>query len=521
MIDLSVIPKNPGCYLFKDKNGIILYIGKAKNLNKRVSNYFSNKNLDNKTKVLVSQIKSADFIATSNEIEAFILENNLIKKYCPKYNINLKDSKQYAYLEITKEDFPRIMIARGTHQTTKDGILFGPFVSGISRNELLEYLVKTFKIRTCKKLPKKVCLRYSLQLCSAPCINVISKQDYDQSIKYAKNILDGKTHDVILALKERMKDASKNKEYESALNLRNIIDSLKQLNEKQNMQRNKTYDEDIINFQVKNDKVYLLLFNVNKGILERKQDFIFDYSPDFLEEFILQYYSENNIPKELIIPSIVDKSITIFLSSKKKEKVSITVPKKGTKKELLELVGKNVELIFFADENKLSALKEVLNLETFPTIIECFDVSHLSGTAMVASMVQFRNARPSKENYRRFKIKTVKGIDDFSAIAEVVNRRYTRLTNENAKLPDLIIIDGGIGQLNSAVAELKKIGLKIPIISIAKRLEEIYVPNNNVPLDIDKKSQALFLIRNVRDEAHRFAISYNRLIRKKSLVDNL
>lgn len=518
MIDISTIPKNPGCYIYKDRHGTIIYIGKAKDLKKRVSSYFNRTDIDPKTAALVSQIDSADFIITTNEVEALILENNLIKKHTPKYNIDLKDSKRFAYLEVTGEDYPRLIIARSTHETTKGGRLFGPFVSGNSRNELMEFLTKTFNIRTCRKLPKKACLRYHLKLCSGPCIGAIDSHEYEKDIKHVEDILSGKTREVISELSIDMKTASKNKEYERALNLKNIVESLRYLSEKQNMERNIVYDEDIINYIVKDGTVYLILFNVKSGILERKQDFLFDYKEDFLEDFIVQFYSENNIPKEIIIPIRLSDAIGEYLAKIRKGKVTLTVPKKGEKKQLLDLVLKNIEIMFFADEEKLSKLKDVLNLERLPTTIECFDISHLSGTATVASMVQFRNAKPNKDNYRRFKIRTVDGIDDFSSIAEVVGRRYARLISEKSPMPDLIVIDGGIGQLNSAQKELSRLNLKIPIISIAKEFEDIYVPGSSVPLSLDKKSSALNLIRNIRDEAHRFAISYNRLLRKKSMT---
>ena len=519
MIDIRSIPKNPGCYLFKDPAGTIIYVGKAKDLHKRVSSYFLKKDHDAKTAVLVSQISSMDFIATANELEAFVLENNLIKKHNPKYNINLKDSKRYAYLEMTGEEYPRLITARSTHPTTKNGKLFGPFISGAQRSELTAYLTKAFKIRTCRRLPKKACLRYHLNLCDAPCISAVSKEDYLKKISSAENILLGKGKEVVSELKEEMKRSSSDKEYERALELRYTIDSLTHLTEKQNMERDKNYDEAIINYCIKKDTVYLLLFDIFKGILERKSEFVFAYDQDFLEEFIIQYYSDNPVPKELILPTDVNPTTAEFLNKTRRKNVVITVPERGEKKQLLDLVAKNIELIFFSAENKLSDLKDVLNLPQSPMTIECFDISHLSGTAMVASMVQFKNAVPNKDSYRRFAIKTVEGIDDFAAIAEVVHRRYSRLVNEKTQFPDLIVIDGGIGQLNAAVNELNKLNIRIPIISIAKENEEIYAPGNSSPLRLDKKSSALHLVCAIRDEAHRFAIGYNKLLRKKKMFE--
>jgi excinuclease ABC subunit C len=260
-----------------------------------------------------------------------------------------------------------------------------------------------------------------------------------------------------------------------------------------------------------------MLFNIYNGILSTKSEFVFDFTPDFFEEFIVQYYSENPIPSEVIVPQKLSDSLAAFLIHKRKKKVRIVVPKNAAKKQLLDLVLKNIELTFFGDVSKVEELQRQLNLQETPQVIECFDISHLSGTSMVGSMVQYRNGKPDKTNYRRFRIRTVEGIDDVAAIAEVIRRRYTRLQQEHTALPQLIIVDGGIGQLNSAVRGLENIGLKLPVISIAKQFEEIYLPDSSQPLHLDKKEKALLFIREIRDEAHRFAIAYNRLLRKKEL----
>jgi excinuclease ABC subunit C len=260
-----------------------------------------------------------------------------------------------------------------------------------------------------------------------------------------------------------------------------------------------------------------MLFNIYRGILSTKNEYVFDFTPDFFEEFLVQYYSENPIPSEVIVSQKPSDSLAAFLTQKRKKKIRIIVPKKGTKKQLLDLVGKNIEITFFGDLSKVEALQHQLNLQEPPQVIECFDISHLSGTSMVGSMVQYRNGKPDKTNYRRFRIRTVEGVDDVAAIAEVVRRRYQRLQLEHTPLPQLIIIDGGVGQLHSAVCELENIGMKIPLISIAKHFEEIYLPGQPQPLRLGKKEKALLFIREIRDEAHRFAIAYNRLLRKKEL----
>ncbi|MBN2458237.1 excinuclease ABC subunit C [Candidatus Woesearchaeota archaeon] len=514
MIKRPKLPDKPGCYIFKDSREKIIYIGKAKSLKKRVASYFTNSRQDPKTEALVKSIAHVGFIVTDNEVEAFLLENNLIKKNQPKYNIDLKDSKRYAFIQETDEDFPRLVVARNR---PGQGRYYGPFVSGAERNSILQFAIRTFRLRTCKRMPKRPCLRHSIKLCDAPCAGKISKGSYMERIRSAGKLLSGKTDSLIAELEYGMRDASANQDYEKALTARDQLNALAYLSEKQKMERQKTYDEDVINFIAHEGRVYLILFNVHKGTLVNKQDFVFGYTDSFIEEFIVQYYSENKVPRELILPQPVEGAVVGFLDKKRGRKVSITVPKIGEKRQLLRLVKKNIELTFFGDETKLSALMSRLKLEMSPSVIECFDISHLSGTSTVGSMVQFRNAKPDKPNYRRFRIRTAGPADDFAAIAEVVRRRYKRLRDEGAEMPDLVVIDGGRGQLNSATCELEKLGLRLPVISIAKKLEEIYLPGLRFPLRLMQKDKALMFIQEMRDEAHRFAISYNRLLRKKEI----
>jgi len=523
MINFKNIPVNPGCYIYKNDKGKIIYIGKAKNLKKRVSNYFQKQDHDLKTTQLVKNIKEIDYIITDSEVEALVLENTLIKKHRPKYNIDLKDSKRYAYLKITDEKFPRLIIAR---TKTKKGKLFGPFTSGADRHYVMQSLIKTFQLRTCKRFPKKPCIRYQIKLCEAPCKKIISEEYYNEKLKFIENILKGNTKDIIKILTKRMDKFSNDQSYELALEKRNQILAIKNLEEKQNMDRSKVYNEDIINYIIKKEKVYLMLFNIYKGTLENKEEFSFDYNSEFLEEFIVQYYSSNKIPKEIILPDKTSKTLKLFLEKKIQEnqrvythsKVNLVIPKIGEKKKLLDLVKKNIELNYFGNTNMLNELQTRLRLQEFPEVIECFDISHLSGTSTVGSMVQFRNGKPDKSNYRRFRIRTVSGIDDFGSIAEVVKRRYVRLQTEHRTMPNLIIVDGGKGQLSSALAELDKLNLKIPIIGLAKQFEEIFVPGSSHSIPISKKEKISMFIQNIRDEAHRFAITYNRLLRKKELI---
>jgi excinuclease ABC subunit C len=513
MINLKELPTDSGCYLFKDSEGAIIYIGKAKNLRKRVSSYFQKKDHDPKTKQLVSQIKDLDFIVTKTEVEAFVLENNLIKKHKPKYNIDLKDSKKYAFIEITDEQFPRLLVARSREAKGK---LFGPFVSAESRDYILNFLRRTFKIRTCKILPKKKCIRYDIGLCTAPCINKISKKDYNEDIKSIQEILNGKISSVVSALQDKMKKASDKKQYEKAMLIRDQISAIRGLRDKQMVERQKKYNEDVINFEAREGKVYLIVFNVHKGVLESKEEFVFDKTENFFEEFLARYYSGNFIPKEIIVPKQVSDPLRDYVNKIAKKKVNFVFAQKGDKKLLLDLVKQNIEASNFAQEKKLAELRNRLDLQEIPNVIECFDISHLSGEEIVGSMVQFRGGLPDKRNYRKFKVKSVTGIDDFASIKEIVYRRYYRIVKEKGELPNLIVIDGGRGQLNFAMKALDELRLKIPTIGLAKREEEIYMPNGEI-LRLDKKNQGLLLLIRIRDEAHRFAIKFQRERRGKKL----
>jgi len=515
MIDLEIIPHLPGCYLFKGSGGVVLYVGKAKDLKKRVKSYFQKRDLDPKTSALVQAARDLDFIVTDTEVEALLLENALIKRHRPRYNIALKDSKRYACIHLTDDDFPRIRISR---KGAGKGTFFGPFVSARERDCVFEVVRKTFGLRTCKNLPKTACLRYHMGACCGPCIGKITKAEYHERVKRAESVLKGKTKELIASMREEMTELSASQKFERAIELRDEIRSLENLQDRQNVERQKKFDEDVLGYIVEEGNVYLMLFKVYKGTLEGKEDFVFAYGENFLEEFLVQYYSEIEPPEELIVPEPLEESMVGFLTHLKGRKVKITVPRRGAKKDLLELAKKNVTIGFFGDRNKLEALQKALNLSKRPNVIECFDISHISGTATVGSMVQFRGGRPDKQNYRRFKIQSVDGIDDFASIAEVVRRRYSRLKSECQKMPYLIVIDGGKGQLWAASQELRKLGLSIPIISIAKKEEDIYVLGSLCPLDVKKDETASLFVQEMRDEAHRFAIKYNRLLRKKATI---
>jgi excinuclease ABC subunit C len=516
MVSYSTLPHAPGCYLFSDEAGTIIYVGKAKDLKKRVTSYFQKKDHDPKTRNLVAAIASLDVMVTNTETEALLLENNLIKKHQPKYNIDLKDAKRFAYIELTREPFPRIGIAR--RMSKDDAVYYGPFVSAAGRDDVIRVIKRIFLLRSCKKLTKRACLRHHMQTCSAPCIGAVSQEDYRKSVEKAVAILKGKGSELVTSLKADMAELSGRQEYEKALALRNQIAAIERLTERQHVERPRETDQDVIAYTLSDSMVYLLVFSVEKGLLTNKQEYSFESREGFFDEFLVLYYADRTPPSELIVPHEVDEALAGYLSEQKGRSVQVTVPKIGEKKKLLELVEKNIDHAFLKHELKVKDLQASLDLPDPPLVIECFDISHLSGTAMVGSMVQFRNGIPDKKNYRRFKIKTVEGIDDFASIAEIVTRRYLRLIAEESDLPDLIIIDGGKGQLTAALGALDTLGCQVPVIAVAKREEEVYIPGEGLPRHLDEKGMALRYIQEIRDEAHRFAIAYNRLLRKKKLV---
>lgn len=516
MIDVNELPDDPGCYLYLNGNKEIIYVGKAKSLKKRVQSYFSATKKDEKTAQLIQEIAKVNFFVTSTEVEALLLESTLIKKHQPRYNIDLKHSQRYAYIALTNEKFPRLRVAR---DKANDARYFGPFTTAQDRDTILKVLRKKFMVRTCNKLPKRECLRYHINLCSAPCTKKISEKDYKENIETIAKFLKGNTTNLLKDMKNKMTEFSKNLQFEEAKLMRDQLHALEYLNDRQKVEKDIRYDQDIINYIIEDNWVYLILFNISKGVLSTKREFSFPYHAEFFSDFIVQYYGEEDIPKELIIPyELNDPALAGYLEKKRKAPVKITVPRRGMKKELLQLVHRNIEVQFLKQDKMLKDLEKRLKLNTLPQVIECFDIAHIQGTSTAASMVQFRHAKPDKSNYRQFKIRTTQGIDDVHSIKEVVTRRYTRLKHEEAALPDLIMIDGGKGQLHAALSCLHELGMKIPVIALAKTFEEVYVPGLNNPLPIPKNSLGLQLLIQVRNEAHRFAQRYHKTLRSKAML---
>jgi len=516
--DYSKIPKNPGCYIYRDTDNNIIYIGKAKNLVNRIRSYFSGTDQSVKTQHLVARISSVEWIVVDNEVEALLLENNLIKQHKPKYNIDLKDNKRYAYIEITGDKFPRIL---STRRINKTGTFFGPYTDGYQRVQLIRTAVSIFKIRTCITLPKHACLNFHIGICTAPCIKNVDEAQYKIQVEQAKEFLKGDIDPTIKILTEDMNKFSKELKFEKALERKRQLEAISNIYDKQKVELIKGYDQDVIAILKYNEYVIIEIFTVSKGVIAGKQEYRIEYSEDVFDEFIRRYYSTNKIPFEIILnQEIEDKSILEeYLSKLRNAKVIITIPEKGEKRELIDLALKNASINL--EENKtLVELKDKLNIPEYPKIIECFDISNLGYEHIVAGMTRFVDGRPDKSGYRKFMIKSTVGKqNDFAAMSEAVYRRYKRIKLEKGEYPDLIIVDGGPGQLSASISALKTLGLKIPIIGLAKENEEIYTPNEKTPMQFDKNSKMMLLLREIRDSVHRFVLSYNKKRRDMKLRD--
>ena len=524
-IDISkiTIPTHPGVYIMKDDTGKIIYIGKAKNLRNRVRSYFL-KNQNYKTQKLVEKISDIEFVLTDNESEAFLLEANMIKRYRPIYNIELKDQQRYTYLRITNEEFPRLMVARRTRtgEFLGSGRVYGPFTSGSSKMLSIGLLRKAFKVRICKSLPKEACLEYHLGNCEAPCQFEQARQRYGKHISELESILKGKQklEDFRKKLENEMQDASLRQHYETAKEIHETIQRLENLQTRQKMESTKNYDEEYFGIVVQDQTAHVMSFRQTNGVIRDRNRFSFDLVGDnSFSSFLSQYYSTNPIPKFIVSSELPEKKDILeeVFSRTAGFKVNIVVPLSGKRKEMIRLIMKNLILYQTKGfEPAIVELQEKLRLDIIPNVIECFDISNHGADYAVGSMSRFVDGRPDKSGYRKFKIKTIQGRDDYAMINEVIKRRYLRLLTQKDKTPDLIIIDGGKGQLRAALDALKSIGSKIPCIALAKENEEIYTPKISEPLVISKNNQALKILQHARDEAHRFGVAYNRSLRKFS-----
>lgn len=569
---LDYLPDKPGIYIFYNSLGKPLYIGKAKSLKKRVKSYFQkSQNLSTKITDMLSQVDKLDFIVTDNEVEALILESTLIKEHRPKYNVNLKDDKRYPYIGISiSENYPRVFFTRKT--TNKNYMYFGPYTSAQNVRKILDILQKRFKFRRCTgtrpgKKTGSPCLNYHINRCLAPCIGNIKKSEYKEIIDIIIQFLNGRRKEIAKSLEKCMKLASSERRFEDAARSRDRLIAINDLIQKQKVATKYKLDIDVLAIALNEDIACVELFTIRGGLLLGKDSFILEKTlelnkKELLTTFIKQYYNSTfRFPKEIILSTnIYEKElIKNWLRAKREAYTNIKVPKKGEKKRLVELAEKNalIEITQFLDKEKLKkirekssliSLKDKLNLNSIPYRIECYDISTLAGSHSVGSMVVFINGVPKKSHYKRFKIKDISARDDLSMMSEVIERRFKKLsylhkmdekTYEYKKddkaykkkykefnafdlMPDLVLIDGGRGQLRVTKRVLKKFGLEnISVIGLSKKPDKIHLLNKKFPLILPKNSPALWLLERIRDEAHRFAISYHRNLRDKEMVTSI
>ena len=550
---LKLLPSLPGCYLMYDKNDTIIYVGKAKKLKNRVKSYFT-KTLDTpKLRVMVPQIVRFEFVITDSEIEALILESHLIKKHKPKYNVLLKDDKKFPWFYITDEEYPQILVTRRNKDIPRKGKFFGPYTNSRAMYATLEHIKRLFPLKQCKtpRFKDRPCMYYQIGKCSAPCQRLISPEDYKNIVAKVELYLSGRQNELVEELKKQMEYYAAQEQFEKAAVFRDSYFNIKQALEHQ-----KVVDDSLNIFQdvigITQDEIRFVvsLLEIRSGRLINKKSFeiIKDETTEEVEAittFLKNYYimKDNDFPKEILLPSEIQKDentlISEWLSQKSGNKVYILPPLKGKKHELVELAKRNADA--YLEELKIkdvmnmqsewnltgSFIKEKLNLKKFPHTVECFDISHFQGTNTVASMVVFEDGKPAKNKYKKYKLRTTEGKpDDFLSMIEVISRRYSRILKENQPLPDLIIIDGGKGQLTQGIKVLKDLGLKgQDVVSLAKRLEEIFVPFQKEPIILPYSSPALFFFQKIRDEAHRFAITFHRKLREtqalSSILDNI
>ncbi|MDH5462893.1 MAG: excinuclease ABC subunit UvrC [Nitrosopumilus sp.] len=518
------IPTDPGIYLMKDSDAKIIYIGKAKNLKNRVKSYFL-KNQNYKTQKLVENIANIEFVLTDNESEAFLLESNMIKKHRPRFNIELKDQQRYTYLRITDEKFPRLLVARRTRdgKFLGKGKTFGPFTQGSSKLLTIGTLRKAFQIRICKTLPKKVCLEYHLGNCEGPCEFKDAQERYPKHVAALEDVLKGKNQMKVFTkkLESEMHQAADLQQFERAKDIRDTLIRLGSLQTKQKMEYVENSDEEYFGIGIKEHVATVMNFRMIHGVIRDSDKFFFDLVGDnSFSNFLYQYYSTHRIPRFILVSELPEnhKLLETLLSEQSGFEVKILVPNQGKRKNIIRLIMKNIQLIHSTGADPgLVELRDILGLPAIPNVIECFDISNHGEDFAVGSMARFVGGIPDKSEYRKFKIKTVSGRDDFAMIGEIIKRRYYRLLEENSELPDLIVIDGGKGQLSAAMRSLVSLGLTLPCISLAKENEEVFIPKDKTSIVIPKNKSSLKILQYIRDETHRFGVAYNRTIRKNQI----
>jgi excinuclease ABC subunit C len=520
--DPDDLPLVPGVYLLKDNEDRILYVGKAKSLKKRVKSYFRN-DLDPKTSALMNQFHHLEYIVTDTEKEALILESNLIKKHMPRYNIRLKDDKRYPYIKVTNETFPRVLITR---RVLDDGsYYYGPFPEATTLRRLVKFLKSLFKVRDCKNMDGP-CLNYQIDLCNAPCDKKITEEEYKKLVDNISLFFEGKYDEIMEALKSEMEKSAQKHEFEKAAVLRDQINSVEDVLEKQKMEFTRSLDHDVVASASDEELACVVVFSVREGKIIGKDDFLMSGAENteenkIISAFIKQYYiGPRHVPAKIIIQKEVEdtKLVEEWLSEKRESPVTIEVPKEGVEYRLVRMVSKNAEIILNHQKEVKGALldlKKYLDIPRIPKRIEAFDISNISGKNAVGSMVVFENGSPKKNFYRRYKIHT-EGPDDYAMMKEMLERRFTSLIDKADTAPDLVLVDGGKGQLNIALDVFKSLGMdNFPVIGLAKEFEHVFIPQTPSPLILPRDSEALLLLQRIRDEAHRFAITYHKKLRSK------
>lgn len=538
---LSELPESPGVYIMHDKSGEIIYIGKAKVLKNRVSSYFINNKKNLKTRMLVSNIDSLEYILTASESDAFSLENNLIKQHKPKYNILLKDDKNFPYIRIDRHQlFPEVTISR---KVKNDGAsYFGPFVTGLRVGQFLEIIKSVFQIRQCKidfsknRKTNRRCLYGDMGNCSMPCVGKITAEDYNKIIDEVVDFLNGDNSKVKKMLKQKMNICAENMEFEQAIDYRTKLEMLDRSEQYVLTTLPKNSNIDIFSILEVDEMVAINQVVIRNGKTIADKNYSIDKLSgqnldEILLEFLVQYYGQNSQPNELLTNINIDKMGQI-LASNALGRFKILVPVKGIKKKMIEMSEKNIREFLAKNyevqkrkqklnNESLEELSKILELDRIPYRIECYDISNISGTNSVASMVVFENGEPNKKEYRKFKIKTVVGADDFKSMEETLSRRFLRLKekSDNFKVaPDIVLIDGGLGQLHSAVNTIRRLGFNTKVISIAKKEEQVFVDDRLEPIELPADNNARKLLQRLRDEAHRFAINFHREIRDKDML---
>ena len=525
---LDSLPNRPGVYQYRNARGEVIYIGKAKSLRSRVRSYFQpSAHHDPRIASLVAEVADLELIVVDTEMEALILESNLIKRKRPRYNVVLRDDKHFPYLKLSLRDtYPRVSLVR---RARLDGSVYtGPFLPAAIARRTMKLIQRYFQVATCREIfdgKRRPCLYYHLDQCLAPCAGKTTPEEYGAAVADARLFLEGRDVDLCRSLEQRMKEASAAREYERAARYRDTLKTVQSLGVRQRMSSVGLEEQDFMAHCAEGSQAVLQLFQMRRGKVQARREFAFDDlafdGPRFYAAVIVQYYGEFEPPPEIYLPQFPEgrELLERWLGERRGGKVSLKVPRRGPKRKFLELVQENAKLAF---EGRFRArhshgveaveqLARVLGLDETPSRLECFDISNIQGTDSVASMVVWERGRPVKAQYRSYNVRSVSGPDDFASIAEAVSRRYKRLLAEDKRLPDLVLIDGGRGQLGAAVSALARIGLPmLPVVSIAKREEELFVQGQAEPIRLDRSSPALQLVQRMRDEAHRFAVARHR-----------